>query len=45
MQSGINAGVAQRIGITHGFDDRPTLEAAGATDVIDELTELTINLQ
>lgn len=37
MQTASSAGVARRIGITHGFDDKPTLEAAGATDVIDSL--------
>ena len=44
MQSGINAGVVQRIGVTHGFNDRPTLEAAGASRVIDSLAELTLSL-
>lgn len=41
MQTAISAGVKQRIGITHGFDDKPTLEAAGATEIIDSLNELT----
>lgn len=41
MQTAINAGVINRIGITHGFDDRATLEAAGATQIIDSLEELT----
>lgn len=40
IQAGINAGVPELIGVTHGFNDRPTLEAAGATRVIDSLGEL-----
>ncbi len=44
MQSGINAGVIQRVGITHGFDDREILEQAGATKVVDSLVELTDEL-
>ncbi len=40
MQSAVNAGVETRIGISHGFDDRDSLEKAGATQVIDSLEEL-----
>jgi phosphoglycolate phosphatase-like HAD superfamily hydrolase len=40
MQVGRAAGVPYIIGITHGFDDRTTLEATGATQVIDQLSEL-----
>jgi phosphoglycolate phosphatase-like HAD superfamily hydrolase len=41
MQSGVNAGVPTRIGITHGFDDAVQLKAAGATAIIDKLLELS----
>ncbi len=41
MQTARNAGVNNRIGITHGFDDRTTLERAGATQIVDSLSELT----
>lgn len=40
MEAAQLAGVPLRLGITHGFDDEPTLEAAGATKLIDGLTEL-----
>lgn len=40
MKSGINAGVEQRVGITHGFNDRKTLLTSGATDVVDSLDEI-----
>lgn len=40
MQTGVNAGVKVRVGITHGFDDRKTLEKAGATKVVDSFEEL-----
>lgn len=40
MQAAINANVSTRIGITHGFDDKETLEASGATQTIDSLGEL-----
>lgn len=40
MQTAIAAKVSTRIGITHGFDDRKLLEDAGATRVIDSLSEL-----
>lgn len=43
MKSGINAGIKQRVGVTHGFNDRETLLAAGATDVIDSLDEIFRN--
>ena len=41
MEAAMNAGVSLRVGITHGFDDRATLEASGATHVIDSLSELS----
>lgn len=40
MQTAINAGVTNRFGITHGFDDRGTLIANGATHVVDSFSEL-----
>lgn len=40
MQAGVNAFVPQRIGVTHGFNDRVTLEEAGATFTIDSLLGL-----
>lgn len=40
IQTAVSAGVNRRIGITHGFNDKPTLEAAGATEIIDSLHEL-----
>ncbi len=40
IQSGINAGVSELIGITHGFGDHRSLEEAGATKVVDSLDEL-----
>ncbi len=40
MQTGINAGITTRVGVTHGFDDRETLLLAGATDIIVSLPEL-----
>lgn len=42
MQAGVNAYAYQRVGITHGFDDRETLLRAGATGVIDSLSELPL---
>lgn len=45
MQSGVNADVLHRVGITHGFHDRKTLESAGATLVVDSLQELIDNFQ
>jgi len=44
MQAGINAGAAERVGITHGFDDRQTLLNAGATRIVNSLDELTATL-
>ena len=40
MRTFINAGIDRRIGVTHGFDDRVELEAAGATNIIDSFAEL-----
>lgn len=40
IQAGKRAGVLTRVGVTHGFDDRDTLLAAGATNIIDSLVEL-----
>lgn len=40
MQAAVNAGVAVRIGITHGFDDQETLLSHGATKTVDSLNEL-----
>ena len=42
MQSGINAGIGQRVGISHGFNDQETLLTSGATDVVGSLNELFI---
>ena len=39
MAAGVNAGVAMRIGITHGFDDVASLKEAGATIVADDFRE------
>lgn len=43
--SGINANVPMRIGLTHGFGDRASLNEAGATLIINSLTELTEKLK
>lgn len=40
MLAGLNAGIPQRIGITHGFDDAALLQSAGATDIIDSLHDI-----
>jgi phosphoglycolate phosphatase-like HAD superfamily hydrolase len=40
MQTAINAGVANRFGITHGFDDDETLLANGATRTVSSFSEL-----
>ncbi|QQS20131.1 HAD-IA family hydrolase [Candidatus Saccharibacteria bacterium] len=40
MQSGANAGISQRVGISHGFHDSKALELAGATKIITSLDEL-----
>lgn len=45
MQSGVNASVPRRVGISHGFHDHEVLLRAGATSVIDSLRELTDMLQ
>ena len=40
MQAGVNAGIPERVGITHGFEGRAILEAAGATRTVDSLARL-----
>lgn len=40
MEAAQLGGVPLRLGITHGFDDAPTLEAAGATKLIHSLAQL-----
>lgn len=40
IQAAANAGIENRVGITHGFDDKLTLVASGATKIIDSLDEL-----
>lgn len=45
IQTAINANVDKRIGITHGFDDRETLLASGATDIVDSLDELRSKIE
>ena len=40
MQAAKRAGVVQRIGITHGFNDKQSLIAGGATDTITSLREM-----
>ncbi|MCA9351036.1 HAD family hydrolase [Candidatus Saccharibacteria bacterium] len=42
MQAGKNADVPIRIGITHGFDDKHTLINAGATEIVDCLSEIKL---
>ena len=37
MQAGINAGIGRRMGIIHGFDDKETLVAHGATHIAESL--------
>lgn len=44
MQAGSNAGAPTRVGVTHGFNDDTTLLAAGATQVVHSLDELTQQL-
>ncbi len=44
MEAGVNAGVAERIGVTHGFSTRDELLASGATDTVDSLDELIAKL-
>jgi phosphoglycolate phosphatase-like HAD superfamily hydrolase len=41
MQTAIAAGIGNRVGVTHGFDDREALVADGATHVVDSLEEMT----
>lgn len=41
MQAGVRAGVSERIGIIHGFDDRQALINAGATRIVNSLTDFT----
>ncbi|PID99119.1 hypothetical protein CSA80_03330 [Candidatus Saccharibacteria bacterium] len=45
MQAGVRAGVAHRIGISHGFHAREGLVQAGATQVVRDLRELKRVLQ
>ncbi len=40
IQSGASAGIAEGIGITHGFEDESVLRKAGATHIITSLSEL-----
>lgn len=44
MKAGVNAGVPERIGITHGFNGDQALLDAGATRVVHSLDELTSQL-
>jgi len=41
MQTAINAGVENRIGITHGFDDEATLKSHGATHIASSLSDVS----
>lgn len=45
METGVNAGVAICIGITHGFHEDSQLVAAGATHVVDSLEAVTTYLR
>lgn len=45
MQTGINAGVDIRIGVTHGFDDEETLKSYGATHIANSLYDANRYLQ
>lgn len=40
MKAGARARVPERVGINHGFSDKPTLYGAGATEVVGTLGEL-----
>ena len=40
MQAAVNAGIATRIGITHGFDNGPTLRENGATHIVHSLGDV-----
>ncbi|MCA9345555.1 HAD-IA family hydrolase [Candidatus Saccharibacteria bacterium] len=42
MQAGFNATVPIRIGITHGFDDKETLEEAKATEIVTNLSDIKL---
>lgn len=42
IEAGMNAGIALRVGITHGFDGEAKLLQAGATNVINSLSELPV---
>jgi phosphoglycolate phosphatase-like HAD superfamily hydrolase len=44
MQAGVNAGVALRVGVTHGFNGDKLLLDAGATQIVHSLDELTDQL-
>lgn len=44
MKAGINAGIAERIGIVHGFDDEQSLLGAGATTIVHSLSDFTSKL-
>ncbi len=44
MQTGVNAGVGTRIGITHGFDDEQTLKAHGATHIAHSFADVEKHL-
>lgn len=45
MQTAINAGVEERIGVTHGFDDERTLQAHGATHIANSLSDVAKHLR
>lgn len=44
MQAAVNAGVTQRVGVTHGFSTKQELLTAGATDTVDSLDEFIAKL-
>ncbi len=45
IQAGVNAGVVERIGVTHGFDDEQILRDAGATQVLNSLDDVVAALK
>lgn len=45
MKAGVNADVHMRVGVSHGFDDKEELVQAGATVIIDSLSQLPSILQ
>lgn len=45
MQAALHAGVPNRLGVTHGFNDDEILIGAGATQAIHSLDELTSQLE